>query len=138
VSITNGNGHYPKPKNVLGTELTNCCTEPMTGFYRDGYCRTGSDDVGRHTVCILATDEFLDFSKAVGNDLSTPRPEFGFPGVKDGDKWCLCVTRWQEAFEAGMAPMVDLSATHESALQVVKLEDLQRFAAESESFDDID
>jgi uncharacterized protein (DUF2237 family) len=138
VSITNGNGHYPKPKNVLGTELTNCCTEPMTGFYRDGYCRTGSDDVGRHTVCILATDEFLDFSKAVGNDLSTPRPEFGFPGVKDGDKWCLCVTRWQEAFEAGMAPMVDLSATHESALQVVKLEDLKRFATESESFDDID
>jgi uncharacterized protein (DUF2237 family) len=110
----------------------------MTGFYRDGYCRTGADDVGRHTVCILATDEFLDFSKAVGNDLSTPRPEFGFPGVKDGDKWCLCVTRWQEAFEAGMAPMVDLSATHESALQVVKLEDLKRFAAESESFDDID
>jgi uncharacterized protein (DUF2237 family) len=138
VSITNGNGHYPKPKNVLGTELTNCCIEPMTGFYRDGYCRTGADDVGRHTVCILATDEFLDFSKAVGNDLSTPRPEFGFPGVKDGDKWCLCVTRWQEAFEAGMAPMVDLSATHESALQVVKLEDLKRFAAESESFDDID
>lgn len=110
----------------------------MTGFYRDGYCRTGADDVGRHTVCILATDEFLEFSKAAGNDLSTPRPEFAFPGVKDGDKWCLCVTRWQEAFEAGMAPMVDLEATHDSALQVVNLEDLKKFAAESESFGDID
>lgn len=110
----------------------------MTGFYRDGYCRTGPDDLGRHTVCILATDEFLEFSKAAGNDLSTPRPEFAFPGVKDGDKWCLCVTRWQEAFEAGMAPMVDLEATHESALQVVDLDDLKRYAAPSQSFDDID
>ena len=138
MSTTNGNGHYPKPKNVLGTELKNCCTDPMTGFYRDGYCRTGQDDVGRHTVCILATDEFLEFSKAAGNDLSTPRPEYAFPGVKDGDKWCLCVTRWQEALEADRAPMVDLEATHESALEVVRLEDLKRFAVDADSFDDID
>jgi uncharacterized protein (DUF2237 family) len=138
MSSTNGNGHYPKPKNVLGTELKSCCSDPMTGFYRDGYCRTGADDIGRHTVCILATDEFLQFSKAAGNDLSTPRPEYAFPGVKHGDKWCLCVTRWQEAFEAGMAPLVDLEATHESALQVVKLADLKRYAEGRESFDDID
>ncbi len=104
----------------------------MTGFYRDGFCRTGADDVGRHTVCIRATDEFLEFSKAAGNDLSTPRPEFGFPGVKHGDKWCLCVTRWQEALEAGMAPPVVLEATHESALQVVKLADLEQFAESAE------
>jgi uncharacterized protein (DUF2237 family) len=132
MSVTNGNGHYPKPKNVLGTALKSCCTDPMTGFYRDGYCRTGADDTGRHTVCIIATDEFLRFSKAAGNDLSTPRPEFAFPGVKDGDKWCLCVTRWREAFEAGQAPLVDLEATHESALQVVKLEDLRQFSAASD------
>jgi uncharacterized protein (DUF2237 family) len=134
MSLTNGNGngHYPKPKNVLGTRLKSCCTDPMTGFYRDGFCRTGADDVGRHTVCIRATDEFLEFSKAAGNDLSTPRPEFGFPGVKPGDKWCLCVTRWQEALEAGMAPPVVLEATHESALQVVKLADLEQFAESAE------
>jgi hypothetical protein len=138
MSSTNGNGHYPKPRNVLGGELESCCTNPMTGFFRDGYCRTGPTDVGKHTVCIVATDEFLEFSRSVGNDLSTPRPEFGFPGVKDGDKWCLCVTRWQEAFEAGRAPMVDLKATHESALKVVRLDDLKQFAAESESFGDID
>lgn len=129
MSITNGNGHYPKPKNVIGGELKMCCTEPMTGFYRDGYCRTGADDHGRHTVCILATDEFLAYSKSVGNDLSTPMPQFDFPGVKDGDKWCLCVTRWQQALEDEMAPQVDLEATHESALEVVRLEDLKRYAA---------
>lgn len=138
MSTTNGNGHYPKPRNVLGGELKSCCTNPMTGFYRDGYCRTGPDDIGRHTVCILATDEFLEFSKSVGNDLSTPRPEFAFPGVRNGDKWCLCVTRWQEALEAGMAPQVDLEATHESALQIVRLEDLQRFSVEIDSLGDID
>ena len=130
MSNTNGNGHYPKPKNVLGGELKSCCTEPMTGFYRDGYCRTGADDTGRHTVCIVATDEFLAYSKSAGNDLSTPMPQYGFPGVKHGDKWCLCVTRWQDALEAGEAPQVDLHATHESALQVVRLEDLKKFSAE--------
>jgi uncharacterized protein len=129
MSTTNGNGHYPKPKNVLGGELKSCCTDPMTGFYRDGYCRTGADDTGRHTVCILATDEFLAYSKSVGNDLSTPMPQFDFPGVKGGDKWCLCVTRWQQALEDGNAPMVDLEATHESALKVVRIEDLREYAA---------
>ncbi|MFN0140181.1 MAG: DUF2237 family protein [Pyrinomonadaceae bacterium] len=130
MSITNGNGHYPKPRNVLGGELRSCCTDPMTGFYRDGYCRTGADDHGRHTVCIVATDDFLAYSKSVGNDLSTPMPQYDFPGVKDGDKWCLCVTRWQQALEDDMAPLVDLEATHESALDVVKLEDLKKYALE--------
>ena len=128
MSITNGNGHYPKPKNVIGTELKICCTSPMTGFYRDGYCRTGADDTGRHTVCILATDEFLEFSKAAGNDLSTPRPEYAFPGLKDGDKWCLVAMRWQQALEADMAPQVFLEATHESALDFISLDDLRRYA----------
>jgi uncharacterized protein (DUF2237 family) len=131
MSLTNGNGHYPKPKNVLGTALKLCCTDPMTGFYRDGYCRTGADDTGRHTICILATDEFLEFSKAAGNDLTTPRPEYAFPGLKDGDKWCLVAMRWQQALEAGMAPLVDLEATHESSLEFVRLEDLKKFSIES-------
>ena len=130
MSITNGNGHHPKPRNVLGGDLKSCCTDPMTGFYRDGYCRTGADDHGRHTVCIVATDEFLAYSKSVGNDLSTPMPQYDFPGVKDGDKWCLCVTRWQQALEDEMAPLVDLEATHESALAVVQLEDLKQYAVE--------
>ena len=104
----------------------------MTGFYRDGYCRTGADDLGRHTVCILATDEFLAYSRSVGNDLSTPMPQYGFPGVKEGDKWCLCVTRWQQAFEDGMAPQVVLAATHESALQVVDLDNLKQFAVDGD------
>jgi uncharacterized protein len=128
MSITNGNGHYPKPRNVLGGELRSCCTDPMTGFYRDGYCNTGPDDHGRHTVCIVATDEFLAYSKSAGNDLSTPMPQYDFPGVKNGDKWCLCVTRWQQALEDDMAPLVDLEATHESALDVVRLEDLKQYA----------
>ena len=125
MSITNGNGRKPKPKNVLGGELKNCCTNPMTGFYRDGYCRTGADDRGSHTICIYATSEFLEFSRARGNDLTTPRPEFNFPGLVEGDKWCLVALRWQEALDAGAAPKVILEATHESALQFVSLEDLQ-------------
>lgn len=127
----NGNGHHPKPKNVLGTELQSCCKDPMTGFYRDGYCRTGIDDTGRHTVCIIATDEFLAYSRSVGNDLSTPMPQYAFPGVKEGDKWCLCMLRWKQALEDGMAPRVVLEATHEAALTVVSLEDLRAHAAES-------
>lgn len=127
----NGNGHRPKPKNVLGGELKSCCTDPMTGFYRDGYCRTGADDTGRHTVCIVATDEFLAYSKAVGNDLSTPMPQYAFPGVVEGDKWCLCVLRWREALNAGMAPRVILEACHESVLKVVTLADLQSHAVEN-------
>jgi uncharacterized protein (DUF2237 family) len=131
MSITNGNGHHPKPRNVLGGELQSCCTDPMTGFFRDGSCNTGPDDVGRHTVCIVATDKFLEYSKSAGNDLSTPMPQYAFPGVKDGDRWCLCVTRWRQALEDGMAPQVVLESTHESALQVVKLEDLREYAAEN-------
>ncbi len=132
MSATNGNGHYPKPRNVLGGTLESCCTDPMTGFYRDGYCRTGADDSGRHTVCILATDEFLAYSKSVGNDLSTPMPQYAFPGVKDGDKWCLCMLRWKQALDDGMAPQILLASTHESALQVIGLEDLKRHAADGE------
>ncbi len=119
------------PKNVLGTELQTCSTSPMTGFYRDGCCRTGRDDLGLHTVCIQATAEFLEFSKAVGNDLSTPIPAYEFPGLAPGDRWCLCVQRWQEALAAGMAPGVVLEATHMSAVEFVDLEDLQAHAVEA-------
>lgn len=133
MSTGNGNGHNPKPRNVLGGELRLCCGDPMTGFYRDGYCRTGPDDVGRHTVCILATDEFLKFSKAAGNDLSTPRPEFAFPGLVAGDKWCLVAMRWRQALEAGMAPQVVLAATHESVLEIVSLDELKKLAIDSAS-----
>lgn len=132
MSITNGNGHYPKPKNVLGGELKVCCTAPMTGFYRDGYCRTGPDDTGRHTVCIVATDEFLAFSKSVGNDLSTPMPQYAFPGLVGGDRWCLVALRWKQALEAGMAPQVVLEATHESVLDIVSLDELKEYAVEDD------
>ncbi|WP_038170358.1 MULTISPECIES: DUF2237 domain-containing protein [unclassified Verrucomicrobium] len=115
------------PTNVLGTELKCCCKKPLTGFYRDGYCRTGSEDRGLHTVCAVMTDDFLLFSKACGNDLLTPVPEWGFNGLKNGDKWCLCITRWKEALEAGWAPDVVLEATHMSALEFVSLEDLKKF-----------
>ena len=117
-----------KHKNVLGEPLTPCCTRPMTGFYRTGSCEVGPDDHGVHAVCVEVTEEFLDFSKDRGNDLSTPKPEFGFPGLKSGDRWCLCAARWQEALEAGMAPHVLLQSTHEAALQFCKLEDLKKFA----------
>ncbi len=122
----NGNGHKPEPKNVLGGKLKTCSTQPMTGFYRDGCCNTGNNDVGTHTVCTRVTAEFLEFSYSRGNDLSTPRPEFQFPGLQDGDKWCLCASRWREALEAGVAPLVDLEATHEKTLQFVTLEDLKQ------------
>ena len=130
MSITNGNGHQPKPKNVLGGELKVCCTSPMTGFYRDGYCKTGVNDAGRHTVCAEVTEEFLEFSVNAGNDLVTPHPEWGFPGLKPGDKWCLCVLRWREAFEAGVAPPVILESTNESSLRHVTLDDLKKHAME--------
>jgi uncharacterized protein (DUF2237 family) len=113
------------PTNVLGTELACCCAQPMTGFYRDGFCRTGSEDRGLHTVCAVMTAGFLEYSKAAGNDLSTPVEEYGFPGLKPGDQWCLCVTRWQDAFRAGHAPAVVLEACHMSALEFVDLAELK-------------
>ena len=115
-------------RNVLNTPLETCCESPMTGFYRDGCCNTGAEDVGLHLVCSEMTANFLAFSKRQGNDLSTPRP--GFPGLQPGDRWCLCVLRWQEAHAAGMAPKVSLAATHISTLEFVSLEELQEFAVE--------
>jgi uncharacterized protein (DUF2237 family) len=115
-------------KNVLGGELESCCTSPMTGYFRDGYCHTDESDRGSHTVCVRVTEEFLAFSQRTGNDLSTPHPEFGFPGLRPGDKWCLCVTRWEDAFLAGVAPRVVLASTHERALDVVELNELKAFA----------
>ena len=115
-------------KNVLGTALKTCGTDPMTGFFRDGCCNTSDDDQGIHTVCAEVTEDFLQFSKEAGNDLSTPRPEYGFPGLKAGDRWCLCAARWAEAADAGMAPRVVLEATHARTLDLVPLAQLQRFA----------
>ena len=115
-------------RNVLGGPLIACCMEPRTGFFRDGHCHTGPQDLGSHTVCAQLTAEFLRFSVARGNDLVTPRPEFGFPGLRPGDRWCLCVARWAEALEARVAPPVLLSATHERALDVVTLAQLQAHA----------
>jgi uncharacterized protein (DUF2237 family) len=115
-------------KNVLGETLQPCSVTPRTGFFRDGCCNTGPDDVGLHVVCTQMTAEFLAFSKQTGNDLSTPMPEYGFPGLKPGDRWCVCVARWREAFEAGVAPPVVMSATHEETLAVVPLAILKRHA----------
>ena len=120
----------PDETNVLGGRLEPCSDEPRTGFYRDGCCNTGPEDLGLHVVCARMTAKFLAFSKAHGNDLSTPHPEFGFPGLKPGDRWCVCAGRWREALDAGVAPPVVLSATHEEALAVVSLEDLKRHAVD--------
>ena len=114
--------------NVLGTPLELCCLNPRTGYYRTGSCETGPDDVGVHSVCIEVTEEFLEFSAARGNDLSTPHQEMGFPGLRSGDRWCLCAARWQEAFEAGKAPRVVVRATHEYSLRFIQLEDLKKYA----------
>ncbi len=114
--------------NVLGEPLQPCSSDPLTGFFRNGGCTTGPADYGAHVICAEMTDEFLAFSKSRGNDLSTPRPEFAFPGLKAGDRWCLVAVRWQEALEAGMAPRVSLLSTHQSALKYVKLEDLKKYA----------
>ena len=113
---------------MLGTELEMCSTDPMTGFYRDGCCNTGASDVGLHTVCTQVTAEFLEFSQARGNDLSTPMPMYNFPGLQPGDRWCLCAARWKEAYDAGMAPAVVLEATHISTLEFASLEELQEYA----------
>jgi uncharacterized protein len=119
-------------KNVLGTELQTCSLNPRTGFYRDGCCNTGPADLGLHLVCAEMTREFLQFSKQRGNDLSTPNPMYDFPGLEPGDRWCLCVLRWKEALEAGVAPRVDLEATHISALEFVDLDELQSLAIPSD------
>src|SRR5215831_17831043 len=126
----NGPSRRHAPRNVLGEPLEDCSNKPMTGFYRDGCCNTGREDIGSHTVCVVMTAAFLDFSKSCGNDLSTPMPQFGFRGLKPGDRWCLCAPRWQEALEAGQAPRVVLRATHEGALEHCSLADLKRFAVD--------
>ncbi|NYZ15735.1 DUF2237 domain-containing protein [Azospirillum sp. RWY-5-1] len=117
-------------RNVYGEPLEDCSFDPLTGFFRDGCCGTGPEDVGQHTVCAVMTAEFLAFSKERGNDLSTPVPQFGFPGLKPGDQWCLCAGRWLEAAEAGRAPQVRLRATHEQTLTIVPMELLRRHAVD--------
>ena len=114
--------------NVYGKELETCCDNPKTGFFRNGMCDTCKEDLGVHTVCILATEEFLVFSKGARNDLSTPRPEFNFPGLKPGNRWCLCAMRWKEAYEQGKAPPVFLESTHEATLKLVDFNILQQYA----------
>src|ERR1044072_5541457 len=116
-------------RNVVGGELLPCSADPVTGFYRDGCCATGSDDIGSHNVCSIVTAAFLEFSAGVGNDLSTPRPEWGFPGLSPGDRWCVCAARWLEAAEAGAAPPVVLGATHVRALEVAPIDALTAKAA---------
>ena len=121
--------------NVLGQPLAECSEQPLTGFFRDGCCNTGPEDIGLHTVCTRVTREFLDFSRSRGNDLSTARPEFGFPGLKPGDQWCLCASRWREAYRAGVAPPVILEATHKKALEILEFEWLleHKFTAEQDT-----
>ena len=130
----------PSSTNVLGTALKPCCTDVRgtgigTGFYRNGYCSTGEQDLGRHTVCVQVTDDFLEFSKAVGNDLSTPVPQYLFPGLKEGDIWCLCAQRWAQAFQNGKAPKLYLQATHEKTLDYVSFEVLREYALDKEEAD---
>ena len=117
-------------RNVLGGSLIICSVDPMTGFFRDGCCNTGPTDRGSHTVCAVMTDEFLSFSKHAGNDLSTPIPDYGFRGLKPGDRWCLCALRWQEALKSDRAPKVVLAATHEGVLEHLELSDLKKFAVD--------
>tara|TARA_Y100001970_G_C14110327_1_gene790504 strand:- start:166 stop:534 length:369 start_codon:yes stop_codon:yes gene_type:complete len=114
-------------KNVLGTELHSCSCDPMTGWYRNGFCLTDQSDQGIHTVCAVMTSSFLSYSQAQGNDLSTPMPQYGFPGLKAGDHWCLCAPRWIEAYQDGMAPCVNLEATEETTLKLIGLDILQKF-----------
>lgn len=111
-------------KNIFGLPLQSCCNNPKTGYYRDGFCKTDASDLGSHTVCAIITKKFLDFSKSMGNDLTTPRPEYQFPCLKSGDKWCLCALRWKEAFDAGVAPKVYLEATNEKTLEYINIQDL--------------
>lgn len=118
----------PLPLNVLGEPLESCCTDPLTGFYRDGFCHTGAQDLGVHTVCAVVDDAFLTFSSAQGNDLTTPRPEFDFPGLSEGDGWCVCAGRWLEAHEAGVAPRIKLRSTHIRTLDLIPLSVLKPYA----------
>ena len=118
-------------KNVLGTDLKSCCTDPMTGYYRNGSCDTDHGDYGVHVVCAKMTKEFLNFTLCNGNDLCTPRPEYRFPGLKPGDKWCLCATRWRDAMKAGVAPPIILESTHAKALEFMTLEEMKKYAVES-------
>ena len=120
-------------RNVLGGELKPCSVDPVTGFYRNGCCETGPHDLGLHTVCAVMTEAFLAYSKAAGNDLSTPHPEYAFPGLKPGDRWCLCAPRWKEALDAGMAPMLVLESTHEETLAIVPLGVLKDHAAPTDA-----
>lgn len=119
-----------KQKNVLGFDLATCGMDPVTGFYRDGCCNTGNGDIGTHTVCGIVTTKFLEYSKEQGNDLTTPRPEFNFKGLKDGDSWCLCALRWKEAYKAGCAPRVKLTATNIKTLKFIKLDVLKSYQAD--------
>ena len=119
-----------RAKNILGTELELCCSSPRTGYFRDGFCHTNLQDEGAHVVCAVMTAEFLVFSKSRGNDLSTPRPEFNFPGLSEGDRWCLCAIRWKEAYDAGCAPLLNPKATHERALEYMSLEELKKHITE--------
>ena len=116
-------------KNVLGGDLIPCSLDPVTGFFRNGKCDTRADDHGMHTICVQMTEAFLAFSKAKGNDLSTPMPQYGFPGLVEGDYWCLCLSRWIQAYEQGMAPRVRLESTHASVLEFIELKTLEEFAA---------
>ncbi|KAG7346238.1 hypothetical protein IV203_005306 [Nitzschia inconspicua] len=139
-SKENENNEEVSDVNVLGTALRSCCKDVRntgvgTGFYRNGYCCTGEQDLGRHTVCCQVTNDFLDFSKSVGNDLSTPAPQYMFPGLKEGDIWCLCAQRWAQAYQAGKAPKIFLQATHEKTLDYATFEILREFAIDQEEAD---
>lgn len=123
--LSNLSGQTVQTKNVLNTKLEACCYEPMTGFYRNGYCETGPQDRGLHVVCAIMTQEFLDYTLKLGNDLCTARPQYNFPGLSAGDQWCLCAIRWKEAYEAGVAPLVKLESTNVAALKIVTLEMLK-------------
>ena len=123
--LSDGQG---SPVNVLGGKLEACCYKPMTGYYRDGFCNTGPQDYGVHVVCAIMTEEFLNYSSSCGNDLITPLPRYNFPGLKPGDQWCLCASRWKEAAEAGMACPVILESTHKNALQLIELDLLKKYA----------
>lgn len=118
----------PSQLNVYGEPLVECCSNPLTGFYRSGSCETGAEDLGAHVVCVRMTEEFLEYSRSRGNDLSTPMPAYGFPGLKPGDCWCLCAERWKEALADGMAPQVRLAGTHAKVLETVPLEALKAYA----------